>query len=160
MSEDNKMLLTAEGLKKLKDELQELETTRRREVAGRLQEAISYGDLSENAEYEEAKNEQAFVEGRIIELKSKIKNAQVVGSSKTNAGTVNLGSTVTVENLTNKKEGELTYHIVGTTEVVREENKISNESPLGKALIGHKKGDVIEFSAPAGNFEYKISKIA
>lgn len=153
----DKSMLTKEGLKKLENELEQLKTARRREVAERLREAISYGDLSENAEYEEAKNEQAFVEGRILEIEQKIKNSQVVGQKKKNTDTVSLGSEVEVENLTTK-EGKETLVIVGTTEVDINQNKISNESPLGGALMGHKAGETVSFTAPGGVFEYKILK--
>lgn len=158
MSKDEQMLLTREGLKKLEEELENLKTSRRKEVAGRLQEAISYGDLSENAEYEEAKNEQAFVEGRIRELEQMIKNVKVVGSKKSSADTVNIGSVVEIEEISSGEKD--IYTIVGTTEVEVFNNKISNESPLGSALIGQKKGSVIKYKAPGGDFEYKITKVS
>ncbi len=154
-----KLQLTKEGLGKLQAELEDLKTRGRKEVAERLREAISYGDLSENSEYEEAKNEQAFIEGRIIDLEQKIKNAQIVGQTKSSADVVNLGSLVEVENLTNK-EPNTTFTIVGTTEVEIENNKISNESPLGAALVGQKKGATVSYECPAGKFEYKIVKIS
>jgi len=154
-----KLQLTKEGLKKLQDELEDLRTTRRREVAERLREAIGYGDLSENSEYEEAKNEQAFVEGQIIELEQKVKNAQVIGQSKSSTDMISLGSVVEVENLT-IKEDKKKYTIVGTTEVDIAHDKISNESPLGSALIGQKKGAVVNFETPGGKFEYQIIKVS
>lgn len=156
---EEKLQLTKEGLKKLQAELDELKTIKRKEVAERLREAISYGDLSENSEYEEAKNEQAFVEGRIIDLEQKIKNVQIIGQSKSNADAVNLGSVVEVENLTNKEPNKK-FTIVGTTEVEVENDKISNESPLGAALVGQKKGATVSYECPAGKFEYKIVKIS
>jgi len=158
--DEEEVLVTREGLKKLKEELVNLEGTKRKEVAARLKEAISYGDLSENSEYEEAKNEQAFVEGRIIELTAMIKNAKIItekagGKSKK----IKIGSTATIENLTDKDEAE-TYTIVGSTEADPAENKISNESPIGAALIDAEQGDEVEVEAPAGKFKYKIKKVA
>lgn len=158
MAKQESTLLTKEGLQRLEEELNELKTVRRREVASRLQEAISYGDLSENAEYEEAKNEQAFVEGRIREIEQIIKDAKVVSGKKTQQNAVNIGSTVTLKNQDNQEEE--TYTIVGTTEVSIFENKISNESPLGSALIGNKTGDTITYKSPGGNHTYKITKFS
>jgi len=155
-------LVTKEGLKKLKKELDQLKTVRRQDVAKRLKEAISYGDLSENSEYEEAKNEQAFLEGRILELENKIKNAKIIGSKKDAAGrgkTIEIGSTVTVRNKTDNDEPD-TYTIVGSTEADPIEKKISNESPLGKIFLGCKKGDNVDVSTPAGNLKYEILKVA
>lgn len=157
-TDDEQTLVTREGLKKLQEELDHLRTVRRQEVAQRLKEAISYGDLSENSEYEEAKNEQAFVEGRILELERKIKNAKII-SEKTDHKAVEIGSTVTARNKTTRDEPE-TYTIVGATEADPTDNKISNESPLGKAFLGKKKGDVVEVVAPAGTHRYEILKVA
>lgn len=159
------VLITKEGLKKLKDELEYLKTTKRGEIAVRLKEAISYGDLSENAEYEEAKNEQAFVEGRILELEKQNKNAKIItegataktGSTKSKI--IDIGSTVTVRNKTDDDEPE-TYTIVGSMEADPVEHKISNESPIGHGLLGREKGDIIEIVAPAGKFKYEILKVA
>ncbi len=155
-------LVTKEGLKKLKDELDELKTVRRKEVAQRLKEAISYGDLSENSEYEEAKNEQAFVEGRILELEQKIKNAKIIAEKKmdTKRGKmIDIGSTVTLQNVTENEDSEK-YTIVGTTEADPLEHKISNESPIGKALLGRQKGDTVEVPTPSGLVEYEILQVA
>jgi transcription elongation factor GreA len=161
--DDDQTLVTKEGLKKLKDELDHLKTTRRTELAQRLKEAISYGDLSENSEYEEAKNEQAFVEGRIIELEQKIKNAKIITDKKIegrSAGkTIDIGSTVTFINLTEDDE-EKQYTIVGTTEADPSEKKISNESPIGRALLGKQKGDKVDIVTPAGSFKYEVLKVA
>ncbi|MDD5623746.1 MAG: transcription elongation factor GreA [Candidatus Peribacteraceae bacterium] len=159
--DDEQTLVTKEGLKKLTEELTYLKTTRRKEVAQRLKEAISYGDLSENSEYEEAKNEQAFVEGRILELERKIKNAKIIADKKTDhrGKEVEIGSSVTVRNKTTREEPE-TYTIVGATEADPIERKISNESPLGKAFLGKKKDDVVEVNAPNGIFRYEILKVA
>lgn len=158
------MLITKEGLKKLKEELEFLKTTKRQEIAQRLKEAISYGDLSENAEYEEAKNDQAFIEGRILELEKQIKNARIIAEgiaarSSAKSRTIDIGSVVTVRNKTDADEPE-TYTIVGSMEADPVEHKISNESPIGKALLGREKGDVIDVIAPAGKFKYEILKVA
>ncbi len=146
------VLITSEGLKALKLELDELKTVKRREVAERLKEAISYGDLSENSEYEEAKNEQAFVEGRVLELEQKVKHAKIIAGKK--ASVVRIGSTVVIaDQKTKEKE---TYTIVGSTEADPMSARISNESPVGKALLGQKKGDTVDVKAPGGEFEYRI----
>lgn len=153
-------LVTKEGLKKLKQELEYLKKDRRLEVADRLKEAISYGDLSENSEYEEAKNEQAFVEGRILELEQMIKNAKIITekkAKKVSTKDVQLGSVVTI-----KKKGEkdeVSYTIVGTTEADPFENKISNESPIGLSVIGKVKGDIVQVKAPAGIIKYEIISV-
>lgn len=159
---DDKTLVTKEGLKKLTEELQYLKSVRRQEVAQRLKEAISYGDLSENAEYEEAKNEQAFVEGRILELEQKIKNAHIISEKKMDISTgkgVDIGSTVTVRNKTERGDPE-EYTIVGSTEADPLEHKVSNESPIGKALLYKKKGDTVEVSTPAGVMRYEVLKVS
>ena len=153
-------LVTKEGLKKLKEELDLLKTVRRKEVAQRLKEAISYGDLSENSEYEEAKNEQAFVEGRILELEEKIKSAKIITEKKSAGGKeVTIGSTVTVVNKTDGDEPE-TYTIVGATEADPFDHKISNESPIGKSLLGKRKGDSTKVNTPSGTIQYEIVKVA
>ncbi|MEK7136770.1 MAG: transcription elongation factor GreA, partial [Patescibacteria group bacterium] len=144
------MLITKEGLRKLKDELKELKTVKRKEIAERLKEAISYGDLSENAEYEEAKNEQAFIEGRVLDLEKKIKRAKIIsekhdGKSKM----VDIGCMVTVLERGGRGEPE-TYTIVGSTEANPIEHLISNESPIGRALLGRMRGDVVDVQAPGG----------
>lgn len=153
----NQIYLTKEGLKKLKEELDNLKNVKRKEVMDRLKEAISYGDLSENSEYEEAKNEQAFVEGRIIELEEKIKKAQIISEKKgaSKADSVQIGATVIIQNLTDGDDAE-TYTIVGSTEADPMNNRISNESPIGMAIIGKHKGDKVKVEAPAGTLEYKV----
>lgn len=154
------VLVTKEGLKKLKEELDELKNVRRQEVAERLKEAISYGDLSENSEYEEAKNEQAFIEGRILELEQKVKNAKIISAKDSAAKKlVVIGSSVTISEKGSKEEKE-TFTIVGSTEADPFENKISNESPVGKALIGTKKGDTINVKAPNGEMKYEVLNVA
>jgi len=160
--DEDQTLVTKEGLKKLKEELDHLKTVRRTELAQRLKEAISYGDLSENSEYEEAKNEQAFVEGRVLELEQKIKNAKIISEKKldTKSGKdIDIGTTVTVRNRSENEDPE-TYIIVGSTEADPLEHKISNESPIGRALLGRKKGDIVEVPTPAGKFKYEVLKVA
>lgn len=150
------VLVTPEGYQQLKDELHLLETSKRKELAKRLQEAIAYGDLSENSEYQEAKEEQAFVEGRIIELQRKIKHAKII--SDQHGEKVNLGSVVELLNKTlNEKEK---YAIVGSTEVDPFSGRISNESPLGEIILGKKEGHVFTLKAPEGEFEYEIIKVS
>lgn len=151
-------LVTKEGFDKLKEELEHLKTVKRKEVAERIKEAISYGDLSENSEYEEAKNEQAFVEGRIMELEDKVKHAKIIAENhKTKS--VQMGSTVHLKNVTKGKDDLETYVIVGSTEADPFTGKISNESPVGNALLDKQKGDKIKVIVPAGNMEYVIMKI-
>lgn len=160
VDEDGKKLtlVTKDGLQKLVDELEALKTTRRKEVAAKIKDAISYGDLSENSEYEEAKNEQAFVEGRILELEEKIKHAKIIKEA-VGVKTVQLGTTVHLQNLTKGKEDVEVYTIVGSTEADPFEGRISNESPVGSVLLDKKKGDSVKAKIPAGTVEYKIVKL-
>ena len=153
----NQIYITKEGLKQLKEELDNLKNVKRKEVLTRLKEAISYGDLSENSEYEESKNEQAFVEGRIIELEGKIKKAQIISEKKgtEKVDCVQIGTTVKIQNLTDNDDPE-TYTIVGSTEADPMNNRISNESPIGMSVIGKHKGDLVKVDAPAGILEYKV----
>ncbi len=147
------ILLTAKGLKKLEEELKDLSTRGRKDVAKRLKEAIAYGDLSENAEYDEAKNQQAFIEGRIMVLEEQIKRAEVVAEAT--GDTVQIGSTVKL-----KSEKEIhEFIIVGSTEADSMSHKISNESPVGAAILGKKKKDKVTVHAPGGDFEYEILEI-
>jgi transcription elongation factor GreA len=156
---DEAVLLTQEGLDALKVELEHLKTEKRREVAERLKEAISYGDLSENSEYEEAKNEQAFVEGRIVEVEKMIKNAQIIDEKKAHSGkVVQIGTTVVIRNKDIKDDRE-EFTIVGSTESDPLKKRISNESPVGKSLLGKKKGDSVKVKAPAGDFEFEILEL-
>jgi len=156
----NDTLITKEGLEKLKTELDYLTNTRRKEVAQRIKEAISYGDLSENSEYEDSKNEQAFVEGRIMELTKMIKSAKIIKDKIKKTATVQIGSTVIIKNLTEKsKDDEGSYTIVGSTEADPLNAKISNESPIGSAILGHAEGEKISVHVPAGVFQYEIIKI-
>lgn len=151
MSAPKEQLVTAAGFQKLKDELDYLQTTRRHEVAERLKEAISYGDLSENSEYQEAKEEQAFLEGKIIELEKTIKTVTIAKDDNRKT-IIHLGTTCTVEANGEKKQ----IILVGATEAAPFENKFSNESPIGKAIFGAKKGDVVEVNAPKGIIKYTI----
>ncbi len=152
------LVVTKEGLKALHEELEFLSTTRRKQVAERLKEAISYGDLSENSEYEEAKNEQAFVEGRIIELEGMIKIAKVVDEKQHSKKVVEIGAKVKIGNTKKNEEFEIT--IVGATEADPFNNRISNESPIGAALIGAKVGDTVTVQMPSGKAEYEVLKLA
>jgi transcription elongation factor GreA len=156
MHDEDVLVVTKEGLKKLQDELDNLKNVRRKEVSERLKEAISYGDLSENSEYEEAKNEQAFVEGRIIELEHMIRDAKVVDEKHHSKKQVEIGTHVTVKK--GKKEMKLT--IVGSTEADPFNDRISNESPMGQALLGAKKGDKVEVNAPSGKATYEVVKLS
>ncbi|MBO9598560.1 MAG: transcription elongation factor GreA [Cohnella sp.] len=154
---DKEVLLTPDGLKKLEDELENLKSVKRREVAERIKIAIGYGDISENSEYEDAKNEQAFIEGRIITLEKMLRNARIINNDEIDLETVNIGSTVIVEDM--EYGDTMEYTIVGTAESDPLQNKISNESPVGKAIIGKKKGTTVEVSVPAGIIQYKIVDI-
>ncbi|MFD0674786.1 transcription elongation factor GreA [Cohnella sp. GCM10027633] len=154
---DKEVLLTPDGLKKLEDELENLKSVKRREVAERIKIAIGYGDISENSEYEDAKNEQAFIEGRIITLEKMLRNARIINNEEIDLETVSIGSTVIVEDL--EFGDSMEYTIVGTAESNPLQNKISNESPVGKAIIGKKKGTTVEVNVPAGIIQYKIVDI-
>lgn len=154
---DKEVILTQDGLKKLEDELENLKSVKRREVAERIKVAIGYGDISENSEYEDAKNEQAFIEGRIITLEKMLRNARIINNDDINTDVVNVGNTVIVEDL--EYGDTMEYTIVGTAESDPLNNKISNESPVGKAIIGKQKGSVVDVNVPAGVIQYKILEI-
>ena len=158
MQKTKQLLVTEEGLKKLETELEYLKTTKRKEVVETIKVAMSFGDLSENSEYDEAKNEQAKVEVRIMEIEDLLKNIKVVDDSEVNTDVVNVGSKVTVLNLALNKE--LVYSIVGSTEADPFNMKISDESPIGKALIGAEKDSVVEYETPSGKFSLKILDIS
>ena len=151
---DKKTILTYAGLKKLEDELENLKVVKRKEVAGKIKEAREQGDLSENAEYDAAKDEQRDIEARIEELEKILKNAEVVVEDEVDLDKISIGCTVTVYD--NEFEEEMEFKIVGSTEANSLEGKISNESPVGKALIGARKGDTVSVEMPAGVMEYKI----
>jgi transcription elongation factor GreA len=150
--------LTKEGYQKLQEELEYLRTTKRQEVAERLHEAMEGGELIENAEYEAAKNEQAFVEGRIQELEVLLATARVIEETdkSKNGGQVQVGSTVTIQEDGADQE---VYTIVGAAEANPREGKISNESPIGKAVLGHRVGDEVQVEAPGGTFKIRIVKV-
>ena len=151
-----KKVLTKQGLKKLKDELEYLQYEKRREVSDRIKQAKEFGDLSENAEYQEAKDEQAFVEGRILELEHLVKTADVVEENSTPDGVVGIGCKVSVD-----KGGEITdFTIVGSTEADPINRKISLESPIGAALMDKKIGEEVEIDLPSGKARYKILDIS
>ncbi len=154
---EKEVLLTPAGLKKLEDELEQLKSVKRKEVAERIKLAISYGDISENSEYEDAKNEQAFVEGRIITLEKMLRNARVIHEEEVDTQVVSIGSTVKVRDVEFKEDIE--YVIVGSAESDPIENKISNESPVGKALLGKRVGSKVEVQVPAGKIEYEVLEI-
>ena len=150
-------LLTYDGLKKLEEELEFLKTQKRKEVAERIKVALGFGDLSENSEYDEAKNEQAQVEMRIVELENKLRNVKLIDEDEIDTKTVQVGNTVQVLDM--EFDEKVNYTIVGSTEADLLENKISNESPIGQALLGRKKNDVVDVEAPAGVLSFKILKI-
>jgi transcription elongation factor GreA len=154
---DKEVILTPDGLKRLEEELETLKSVKRREVAERIKVAIGYGDISENSEYEDAKNEQAFIEGRIITLEKMLRNARIINSDEIVTDVVSIGVTVSVEDL---EYGDvMEYTIVGTAESDPLNNKISNESPVGRAIIGKKVGTIVDVSVPAGVIQYKILDI-
>lgn len=155
MAEMQKTLITKEGLEKMQKELEDLRTTKRAEVAQRLKEAIAMGDLSENSEYDEAKNAQAFLEGRIVQLKQQIRTAQIIVKGKKNR--IDVGSTVTIEDM--EEYVKETVTIVGSAESNPFEGRISNESPVGRALVGAKAGDIVEADAPNSVIKYKVISI-
>ena len=153
---EKKNILTEEGLAKLEDELQDLKVNRRKEVAAKIKEAREQGDLSENAEYDAAKDEQRDIEARIEEIEKILKNAEVA-DDEFGAGVINLGSTVTVYDC--EFDEEIVFKLVGSTEAKSLENKISNEAPLGKALIGKAAGDEVEVETPSGIMKYKVINV-
>lgn len=151
------ILLTAEGLQNLRDQLEYLKTEKRNEIAEKIKEALSFGDLSENAEYDAAKNEQAEVEEKITKLENTIKNARVIEEDNAGAGVVTIGCKVKLYD--KEFDEEIVYTIVGSTEANPAQYKISNESPVGSALLGKKEGDEIKVDAPQGVMEFKILEV-
>lgn len=154
---NKEVILTIEGLKKLEDELEYLKTVKRKDVSERIKVAISFGDISENSEYDEAKNEQAQVEERIFKIETMLGNARVIDDNEISLETVNVGSKVKVKDL--EYEEEILYTIVGSAEADPYEAKISNESPVGEALIGRRSGDTVDVQVPDGIIQYKILEI-
>lgn len=154
--QDKPVLLTADGLRKLQEELENLVNSKRPEIAQRIKHAKEFGDLSENAEYEDAKNEQGFVEGRILTLEQMIRNASLITPTDGHDGSVKLGSTVTVQD----EFGETNYTIVGPAEVDASMGRISLESPVGKALLGREPGDELEVETPGGSRRVRVLRLA
>ncbi len=157
MDSEKEVLLTQEGYDNLEKELEYLTTEKRAEIAERIKIALGFGDLSENSEYDEAKNAQAANETKIAELENKLRYAKIIDESEIDTKTVQVGNTVKVLDMEFNEEES--YTIVGSTEVDLSQNKISNESPIGAALMGAKKGQVVEAQAPAGAIKYKIISI-
>jgi transcription elongation factor GreA len=151
------VILTPEGLENLKKEIEHLSTTKRREVAQRIKEAREFGDISENSEYDDAKNEQAMLEARIAQLEDKLRSAQVINASELDSNVVRVGSLVSGKDDRGK---EFRYTIVGSTEADPINGRLSNESPVGKALVGRDKGDTVTVPAPRGERRLTISEIA
>ena len=154
---EEKVLVSEEGLKKLKDELQHLRGPKRKEISQRIKKARELGDISENSEYEDAKNEQAFIEGRIRELEEKLKKAEIINEDEIDTTEVNVGTTVTLHD--EEFDEKVEYKIVGETESDPDEGKISNKSPIGKGLLGHSVGETVTIEVPAGEVKYKILAI-
>ena len=155
--EEKKTILTYAGLKALEDELENLRVVKRKEVAGKIKEAREQGDLSENAEYDAAKDEQRDIEARIDELEKILKNVEVVVEEEGDLEKINVGCTILVHD--DEYDEEIEFKIVGSTEANSLQGKISNESPVGQALIGKKVGDVVDVETPAGNIRYTVLKI-
>jgi transcription elongation factor GreA len=158
MSENSKqVILTYEGLKKIEDELEQLKTVRRKEVTQKIKTALSFGDLSENSEYDEAKNEQAFVEGRIVTLENMLKNAKVIDEEDVKTDVISVGATVRVNEIEYDDEMEIT--IVGSAEADPVVMRLSNESPIGRGLLGHKVGETVEIQVPEGTRRFEVLEI-
>jgi len=151
------VILTPEGYEKLKSEIEHLSTDRRRDVAERIKIAREFGDIAENAEYDAAKNEQAHLEARIAMLEERLKNARVIQKKEISSDSVGIGTKVRLRDMGANKTVE--YHIVGSAEADPTEHKLSNESPVGKAIMGRKKGEIVEVSAPRGALKFKILDI-
>ncbi|MGI6575759.1 MAG: transcription elongation factor GreA [bacterium] len=155
---EKEVLLTLDGLKRYESELEQLKTVKRRQVAERIKQAIEFGDISENSEYDAAKNEQAFVEGRILTIERILRNAKVIDSEGCNPDEVGIGSKVKLYDVETGEEW--TYTIVGSAEADPSTNKISNESPVGKALLGKKVNSEVKITVPAGTLVYKILDVS
>lgn len=157
MENNKEIILTTDGMQKLKDEHEYLKTIKRKEVSEKIKQALSFGDLSENAEYDEAKNEQAEVESRINQIEEMMKYARVLNDNEIASDEVSLGSKVRLWDV--EFEEEVEYSIVGTAEADPDNNKLSLESPVGSALLHHKTGDMVEATTPGGIVEFKILEI-
>jgi transcription elongation factor GreA len=157
MGENKQVILTYEGVKKVEDELEYLKTVKRKEVTQKIKTALSFGDLSENSEYDEAKNEQAFVEGRIATLENMLKNAKVIDDDDIKTDVVSVGAVIKVKDLDYGDEMEFT--IVGSAEADPSKMKISNEAPIGRGLLGKKVGEKVEIQVPDGKCTYEVIEI-
>ncbi|NLY76113.1 MAG: transcription elongation factor GreA [Firmicutes bacterium] len=157
MGNEKEVILTVDGLNKLEKKLEYLKTVRRREVAERIRQALELGDISENSEYEDAKNEQGFIEGQILEIEKMLRNAKVIDEQDVDPDTVSVGSKVTLVDVNNKTECE--YMIVGSAEADPSQARISNESPVGRSLMGKKVGSIVNVEVPMGTIQYKIKAI-
>jgi len=155
--EEKEVIMTQEGYEKLEEELEFLRTEKRTEIAERIKVALGFGDLSENSEYDEAKNAQADNEIKIANLENKLRYAKIIDESEIDTKTVQVGNIVKLLDM--EYDEEVTYTIVGSTEVDLKENKISNESPIGSAILGAKKNQVVEIEVPAGVVKYKVLSI-
>ena len=154
---EKQFILTAVGLKKIEQKFEHLKSVRRREVAERIKQAIEFGDISENSEYEDAKNEQAFIEGEIITLEKMLRNSKLIDEDDIGTDVVSIGATVVLKDL--EFGDELEYAIVGSAEADPVEMKISNESPVGQAILGKKVGSIVEVNVPAGILKYEVLEI-
>ncbi len=155
--EVKEIILTPEGYERLKDEIEHLSTVKRREVAERIKQAREFGDIQENSEYDDAKNEQAMLEHRIATLEERLRNARVIEAGDVSSDVVSIGTRVRLKDIDANETVE--YHIVGSAEANPSEHKLSNESPVGKAIIGRKKGETVEVAAPRGSLKFKILDI-
>lgn len=155
---DKEVILSAEGLRKLEEKLEYLKTVKRREVAERIRKARQFGDINENSEYEDAKNEQSFIEGEIIQLEKLLRNAKLVDDLAVDPNVIGLWSKVTLQDL--ETDETLEYTIVSSTESDPDQNKISDESPVGRAVLGQKAGETVEVQVPAGTFKYRILEVS
>ncbi|HHY62744.1 MAG: transcription elongation factor GreA [Bacillota bacterium] len=155
---DKEVILTPEGLHNLEKELEYLRTTKRRDIAARIKQAIEFGDISDNSEYEDAKNEQAFVEGRIAQLEKMLRNAKIIEGPDGDGDAVSVGSTVVLKDLNHGDVEQ--YTIVGSAEANPSRNRISNESPVGRAVLGKTVGSIVEVNVPVGTIRYEVVQIA
>src|SRR5690554_5792853 len=158
MSKDKEVVLTIDGLNKLEKELEYLRTVRRREVAQRIKQAVEFGDITENSEYEDAKNEQGFIEGRILDIEKMLRNVRIIDEQEVTLSHVGVGSKVAIIDIETGEEVE--YSIVGSAEADPFNSRISNESPVGKALLGLKIGEEAEVQVPAGVLRYRVTGIS
>ncbi|RJX23292.1 MAG: transcription elongation factor GreA [Ammonifex sp.] len=154
---EKEVILTTEGLRKLEEELETLKSVRRREVAERIKQAVEFGDITENSEYEDAKNEQAFLEGQILTLEKMLRNARVIDAAEVGTDAVSIGSTMKLKDLADGMEYE--YTIVGSAEADPGARKISNESPVGQAVLGQPRGAVVEVLVPDGKLKFMVLDI-